>query len=834
ALAYAAVLWRRDERVVFLLAAAALAAFMGKGFHAPAGGAYLWAAEHVPVFRNLRDPNRWLIVAALAYAVLAPVTLLALGRRLPRAMRGAGLALALAALLAPNSPTLLAGFAVWRPAGGEAELLAREAAGPASAPVATIPYDQTRRFLRDGAYRGWEHDLGAQSVAFTGRAALGDGSWNQRVADYVAYTGTLLAGGDRAFGPLVGALGVRDLVAFDERPTAPHLVRAGDPLYQQHAAARMPGLRPAGRTSGGAAYGLPAAGTVSFRPNVAVVLGGLSGLSAMAHLHGLHLDRWAALGASDLLAERGLGGLLAELRRADMVVVADERPEDLGVIATPALGRAGGMTSDPALDLETQTVPSDATARLGALAAPGAAPAASGVRTVSASFAVGRARPVELWLRVRSLPAPARLSVAVDGRLAGTVLPLSPAAAGLRWVRVAGLSLAPGPHTLAVRAARSEFGAAYELAEARVVDAAARRRTAAAIASALSAARGRAVYALDLGDAQKYVAGTGFARASDALAPDLRRFFRALEPRRVSLTPTRGERGAPALNVSLYPGRERYTVLEHLFARPQDWRGRGYLALRYRGSGDGAAYRVIADFTGDHRGSASFPLVDDAAGWHTRLLSLRSGSPRDARSPWRHVVSLRLATDSKDSPGSLDLERLAVSPVVTGLTIPYTVPGLSRAALIGADDARGRSVRVRTRRAGETVRVRAPTAHTRGLRVFIGPRRLAERPAPRVRFTRDSQTRYRFAVDAPQRGYLVLGQGYDARWRTGGAGAVPVLGTINGFALGAGPHRGIIAFAGQSSAVTGAALSLAAWLALLVLIGWLRVRGGRAGRRAAA
>ena len=166
------------------------------------------------------------------------------------------------------------------------------------------------------------------------------------MADYVAYTSSLLAGGDRAFPSLVGALGVRDLVAFDERPTAPHLVRPGDARYQQHAVARM--LRPDARTAGGAAYRLPAAGVVSFRPNVALVLGGLSGLSAMAHLRGLHLDRWAELGAADVLAQRGLGGLLDQLRRADMVVVADERPEDLGVVATPALARTPGMTSDPA------------------------------------------------------------------------------------------------------------------------------------------------------------------------------------------------------------------------------------------------------------------------------------------------------------------------------------------------------------------------------------------------------------------------------------------------------------------------------------------------------
>ena len=267
ALAFAALYLRRDARTIFLVVAAIIATFLGKGFLPPLGEPYRWASSHVALFADLRNPNRWLVFQALAYAMLAGVTLSALHRRLrdsrrPRVGRLAAPAvgaLVVASLLGV-APQLASGFRTWRPLPDQIALLRQVARDKGDLRVATVPYDQTIRFVRQGRYRGFEHDLGGESALWTGHPAVVDGGWQPASADFVAFTSTLLRHRDAAFGRLLGTVGVRRLVSFTYAPTAPHLAARGlDPHYQQLAVSRMPGLHAQpGANPAGSVYGLPA------------------------------------------------------------------------------------------------------------------------------------------------------------------------------------------------------------------------------------------------------------------------------------------------------------------------------------------------------------------------------------------------------------------------------------------------------------------------------------------------------------------------------------------------------------------------------------------------
>jgi len=64
----------KDEYVVFAMLLAIVSIFLGKGINPPAGQIYLWAYKNVPYFQMYRDPNKWVMLLCLSYALLFSIT----------------------------------------------------------------------------------------------------------------------------------------------------------------------------------------------------------------------------------------------------------------------------------------------------------------------------------------------------------------------------------------------------------------------------------------------------------------------------------------------------------------------------------------------------------------------------------------------------------------------------------------------------------------------------------------------------------------------------------------------------------------------------------------
>jgi hypothetical protein len=837
ALAFAAVWWRRDRRTLFLTGSAILGAFLAKGVRGPLGSPYLFAVHHLPVFGNLRGPNRWLIVGSLAYAVLAAVTLRELGVRvLPRfavddwRLRAVGplvTALVALALFVPVGPTLVTGFRTWEPKPAQLELLRAVERDRGQFEVATIPFDQGSRFVRAGSYRGFEHDLGAESAAYTGHPALADGGWNQRAADDVAFQSTLLARRDAAFAGLLGTAGVKYLVEFHYPEVAPHLLppnlvtppgRLPAAMYQQRAIEAMNGPRPVLSNAAGTVYRLPTwSPAVTFRPNLALVLGGRSGLAALADLRGIHVGEWAAVTADDALELGGFAKLLSLIRSADLVVVSDEEPKDVAVLAVPAVAALPGLTSDPGLDRLTELLPSDASTRTGALADQTASPADVGRRSATTSFTLPDARTLELWCRVESSPTAARLTFSLDGRTVGETLPLAPLPGGFRWLELATLHVPAGTHTLAVQAQRSMFGDSFELDEAKLVDRNARRDVADRLTSALVSSRAQRVYSLGVDALQARVRDT--EGTPEAVTNDVAGFWGVLDQGHTLARRVPGRFGT-ALGLVLRPHRYFYTVVEHRFARPLNWNARRYLFLDYKGNGDGTTYRFFVDFGRQHLHSASWTFVDDRRNWQRVAFSTRTPERGLPPLTWGHVFGVRIATDSKDEVGALELGRLSLSQLEPSVTLGYPLPAAPgpRVAVL-----RGRSARLTT--GATTLRVRIRTdALGHDYRLVVQPREpIRERSAPPVRFTRTGVTTYRYDFETRRRGVLLLQQAYDPLWTADDSAVTiqpaPVFAEGNGYLMGQGRHSGTISFRGQEPGDEGMLISAVSFLVLVPLAG---------------
>ena len=230
--------------------------------------------------------------------------------------------------LVPALPTFVVGLRTWHITPPQLALLGEVRNAPGPGMVATIPFGQDYRFVAQGSYRGYEHDLGFESALFTGRQDVGDGGWDQRSANFLAYESSLLTRGDPAFAAMLASAGVRNLISFHYPLVAPQLRSQGvGPYSQQASAATMPGLKSQLSNPAGTDYVINgSAAPLSFRRNIAVILGGSQGTAALMDRPGFKPADWAVFSADDVIETQGYPALLDLIRKANVVLLADERP----------------------------------------------------------------------------------------------------------------------------------------------------------------------------------------------------------------------------------------------------------------------------------------------------------------------------------------------------------------------------------------------------------------------------------------------------------------------------------------------------------------------------
>ena len=522
-LAYLALWQRRDHKTVFLALAAVTATLAAPGSHPPLGGLYLWAAENIPVFGNLRDPNRWIVIQALAYAILASLTIdygaTAVALRLrpylarvhpnwPQAsLSRRPLALAVVAIaLVPALPTFVVGLRTWHITPSQLALLGEVRSAPRPGMVATIPFGQDYRFVDQGSYRGYEHDLGFENVLFTGRQDVGDGGWDQRSANFLAYESSLLTRGDPAFAGMLASAGVRNLISFHYPLVAPQLRSQGvGPYSQQASVAKMRDLKSQLTNPAGTDYVVDdSAAPLSFRRNIAVVLGGSQGTAALMDRPNFKPADWAVFTADDVIETRGYPALLNLMRRANVVLLADERPLDIAVEAARPVAEFPGITSDSQADRQEMNVPTDQSAQLGSLgdvAIPIPQPQSSSSSSV---FSVRSPERIEVWARLLAAQRAATIQARVDGRYVGSVTPVTIGSGGFEWVRVATARVGSGSHRVTLSAVPSTFGDRYEVDDARLLNAAALGAARRQLDEVLAGEKARVAYDFDLGDVAKW------------------------------------------------------------------------------------------------------------------------------------------------------------------------------------------------------------------------------------------------------------------------------------------------------------------------------------------
>jgi hypothetical protein len=814
-LALSALRWHRDVRTIFLVCSGLAAAFLAKGFRPPVAGPYAWVVQHVPFFASLRDPNRWLIIQALTFATLGGLTIshllekrLASKARDSRSWRRHVLPVSISALIAftalPNITTLARGFlTVGRPA-GQVALLYRVSADDGHFLVASVPFDQTRQFLSEQSYSGWEHDIGADSSVYSGHPAISDGDWNQWAADSIAYDATLLKSSDPAFGAVLGSVGVKYLVDFSNPATDPNLQpEIFGSFYQQRALDGMPTVLPAAVNAGGTLYRIRSASPwLSFRPNIAVIFGGRSGMSALAAQQEVDLSEWATITADDALAVGGIDQLLSLMEKSDRIVLSNERLKDIAILATPSIARLSGITSNVSQEDATQIVQSDASTRSGSLSNK-LAPVPLVARSSTSEFRLATSlRDGQLWARVETGPTAARLTFSLDDRKIGHLTPLSPLSGAFRWLKLPTPVLSPGTHVLSVSASPSAFGDAFEIDEAKIVHARERFAAMNSISDAVEKHSDQLLMSIDLDNGQKWENVPRVPTSS--VHPGESAFWTPLDDTNVqaSLSPDNPDE----TRITTEGYRTFYTLVAHDFESPRDWSDRQYFTLRFNGDNSGLSYRLVLDSTSGS--PITYVFTDDQQGWTRETFSTQSPTIDGAAFDWSKVRALRLALDSKAARTSVAIGPLALSRRTQTVNLsfpmplgPHSVSFVSRNGLPLA----GRSEEVRSALSNTGLDVSVPFGLLgKGARLIVTPTQpIAASPALPVTFTQEPDGGYGFSFASQESGVLVLAQGFDPNWRLSegddsfSVSPIPTQSLLNGFVMSSGSHRGALEIRGH-------------------------------------
>ena len=859
ALAYYALWRRRDHRTVFLALASVLATLAAPGSRPPLGRLYLWAAQNVPVFGNLRDPNRWLVVQALAYAILASLTIeygvTAVTMRLrpylarihptwpSTSLIRLPLTLALVGVaLVPVLPTFIVGLRTWHITPSQLALLdeVRNESGPGM--VASIPFSQDYQFVDQGSYHGYEHDLGFESALFTGRQDVGDGGWSQRSANFLAYEANLLTRGDPAFAAMLASAGVRNLISFHYPLVAPQLRSQGvGPYSQQTSVAKMASLKAQLSNSAGTDYLVDDSATpLSFRRNIAVVLGGNQGTAALMDRPKFKPADWAVFTADDVIATEGYSALLNLMRQANVVLLADERPLDIAVEGTSPVAVFPGITSDSQADRQEMNVPADQSAQVGAMNDVGVPIPQPQSASSSSVFSVRSPRRIEVWARVRAGQRAATIQARVDGRYVGSVTPVTLGSGGFEWLRVAAVTVGAGSHRVTFSAVPSTYGDLYEVDQVRLLNPTALGAAKRQLDGVLTSEKSRVAYAFDLGDVAKWSWSSVHALVSPATG------YRAFSTHMWKVpvasaaveSSTAAPGGARAPRFIASATRSSYTVATVSYKKAQDWKNRPYVYLAFKGDDSGSTYQLAFDFGLGPDIKARYTFSDDFSGWRTLAFPTADLGQGIGAIDWSRVKAVSIALPSKVESGTFAIGLPRPSKSVTKLTVPLPISLGTKSLRSGAL----RSACFGGARPYQTIRVASRTSvavpvssMTHSCRIYITSRAGYRQVAPTpVRFSRSGTEKWTYSFSARQPGILVWTRAYDPLWKMSETGrrdsGLPVMSLLNGYVVGPGRHAGTITFAGESSAIVGVLVTVV----VAILLCLVALFGRRRGQHVAA
>lgn len=755
AIALIAPLRRPSRTALVLMGSTVVAWLLASGPDGPLHPIYLFFYDHVPYFKLLRAPNRWLMVSTLGLSMLTALTIGGLKGRPPTKTwlgfeRDPGTRVAIWAICLAGfsgAYALFHGLPTWQPPANYAKAYSPLRADRSDWRILTTPFFQT--WMRSGSQYGTDltvaADLGQTSSLWHGHSSLGRGGWDPRAGRFATYLYELTEQGtSRNITKLLGAAGVKYIGL---NPHAAREVVGGQNAFFR----RQSGLEPFSHSGNVAVYknryALPQA---FLARDSCVIAGGFPVLGDLAEQRYFRFDRVGLRFADQIFAVGGRDALRRAIGTASCLIVAPGGKDALTVL----------LGSDDTVDVSPIAPSSWARAETSPSLDIGAEPSTAVLvppaEKVSASIRANDSGTYEVWVAALRAVDQRPLGLTIDGKSVGPLNLSATTGAGIRWIRSAPMTLARGRHAFELTNTASPLGLDAELTKVALVNTSAAARSIPPTTATVIDERGGAG-PIDIGPVQRGRSLVGSRWRLNHAAG-----FAKIAPRPGS-----------RLDLQVVRSNRRYFTL----ARAEAAGGMNAahpFAIRFRGTGSGRAFYLNTLFDTPGRHFAGFRFVDSTRGERTLVFSPLSPSSASSVPSWSSVKAFTISTNSKAA------WRHGIS--IEG---PYELPSLNLTPSFRAQSKPG-------------------YPFPRGTGGGYAVDSLDQMVNDRVKL-----------ASYLDRGLLVFTQAYHPMWQLNGTGGqadhTVALGFANAYSLNEPVQHGSLKFVGAGYARTGMGISLLAW-----------------------
>jgi hypothetical protein len=462
----------------------------------PVGHFYIYLWQHLSYFRELREPNRWLMVSAFSVASMLALSIASIvplsfaparkaarailqrtsilrarlgPRRLNRDQKpnwqsarrlsySALLLIAAAVLLVLNCASILAkGLPTISPPANYIRAYSALAQTTGDWRALTVPFGQGwMAGPAYGDYEGIAADLGYTSTLYDGRSTVGDGGWDPQAAQFVNFLGAVAAqGADHDLAGLLGAADIRYVVIDPESAVA---VPSGQASFfeSQRGLQRLPTV------SGMTVLEDPFARSQIAQPTSAcVIAGGYQVLEDLSEQPSFSFTSTAVYFADQVVDSAGWSALSRLISLSHCLIMGPGSAAELTVLryAVASVQAASIAPSlwpsqpvNPLLDSQAEPANSVTLPPGGQLIWHAAVPRSGSYR---------------IWVMLMRDASATPVPVTVNGRQAGSVMPTTPATVGYQWLPASSVYLKAGPVRVALTGPNR--GAQAEVAELALV-----------------------------------------------------------------------------------------------------------------------------------------------------------------------------------------------------------------------------------------------------------------------------------------------------------------------------------------------------------------------------
>lgn len=695
------VLGRKGGLGLIFLITAVGAWFVAAGPLGPAGHYYVLLWEHLAYFRELRVPNRWLMVSsfsvasmlALSIATIVPLSF-ALAKRgahvirqrtsLPttssssnhlarhqktslqsaRKLSHSALFIIVAtALLVLDCGSILdEGLPTINPPASYASTYSTLAQTAGDWRVLTVPFDQGwMAGPVDGDYEGIAADLGYNSTLYDSRSTVGDGGWDPQSAQFVNFLEALASQGTDH--DLAGLLAAADIKYVVVNPESAGSVPWGQASFFES----QKGLHLVSASNGMTVLEDQSAQSQVTQPTSAcVIAGGYSVLEDLSEDSSFNLASTAVYFADQVIETAGWSALSRLISLNHCLILGPGSEAELTVLRN-------AVASVQATSIAPSLWPSRA---INPLLDSQADPANSVTIPAGGKLTWDAAVPTNgsyrVWVRILEDASATPVPVTVNGRQAGSIMSTTSATLGYQWVPAGALSLKAG-HVRVTLTGPSR-GAYAEVAEVALV------RNVASGSALSGISPGSVVLDEDSLDANGYNNPSVEYSSPITTSP-----WHGVPG--VSVTYSQGHSTTVVLTDAT---RNRFAITEA--SLPSVINPEEPIAFEFQGTGSGAEFQL--NFYFQHQIEESLSFRDLTSKPRLLFFNLQQGAPAiqlDYRSTsiyesdnnivpnWSQLTQVTLSTDSLVAPNKV-IKIAGLFPVKSAHIMPYFVGHLPTTA----------------------------------------------------------------------------------------------------------------------------------------------------------